>query len=448
MQKIIWPWETRRWPAIKQKLSEKIANIVSMDSLMASLRCGKSKPQHLIGLFNSYYSDEQYVQDRIDLNHFLNKILPMIQTLILNGPNTFKNFTPHLLEVGSQNNICLSRSQAAVIMACIWFDLFDYNYISKGGTKLDDLPTPTFENIYNNDNVFALQCLLNYFNRVNYYLDKANNNRMEFINGRIIIKRNVILDEPDWIDSSAPLSEIYIGEGYMDDSPAKIHVAYAHEYIGGPQIFNKSLSQEEILLLVRPECMIATLFCAKMNENESITVFGAEKMSQYIGYGSSVKFAGNHIDLCTKGCNSRETMSQIAVIFMDAGKKTDSIDQCINDFGRDLKKAYCGYLSVNMRPGTQIASGNWTYGFNGNNMQLKFLQQLMAASLTNKCLVYYPTGKDFEDQLIPFIQCLENGSVTVGELFEYYLETIKSVYDTHSFPHDMDFFTIIMEKIK
>jgi hypothetical protein len=85
---------------------------------------------------------------------------------------------------------------------------------------------------------------------------------------------------PDWKDSDVPISEIFIGDGNIDDSPAKMHVAYAHDFIGG-DLFKNSLTQEEVVLLIRPECFAATLFCAKLDDNEVITILGAEKMSQY-----------------------------------------------------------------------------------------------------------------------------------------------------------------------
>jgi hypothetical protein len=54
--------------------------------------------------------------------------------------------------------------------------------------------------------------------------------------------------------------------------------------------------QEEILFLIKPECLASLLFCHKMNPHESIAIIGAEQLSSYSGYARSFKFAGDFKD--------------------------------------------------------------------------------------------------------------------------------------------------------
>lgn len=444
MQKIIGPWELKKWADTKRKIMDKINSIVDMDTKISSMYTGKLRPRQITELFNTYYSND--MNDKIPQAHFIDKIIPFMQKLLDNAPKTFRGFDTRILAPGRNDNLVLTRPQVATIIAGVWFGLFDYNYITKGDLKMEDMPDPTFINIFISQNIFALQCLMNYFARVYQYMNDPEETSRDLFNaGNIIIKRTVLTEEIDWINSEVPISEVFIGDGpTVDDTPAKMQVAFAHEFIGSSDMFKSSLTQEEVMLLIRPECLVAALFCAKLTDRETITIMGAEKMSQYCGYGSSIRFAGNYIDPSPKGYSSDETevMTQCAVVFMDASPRTSGKSQFIDDFQRDLDKAYCGFNSLKFtKPGTQIASGNWSYGFNGNNMQLKFIQQMLAASQASKCLIYHSFGRDFEDQVTSFISWIQRNDFTVGDIFRMYLQLLRDCYSGPSTRlNDLDVF--------
>ena len=54
--------------------------------------------------------------------------------------------------------------------------------------------------------------------------------------------------------------------------------------------------QEEIRFVICPELIVARLFTEKLQENECLIINGAERFSDYDGYGDSFKWAGNHED--------------------------------------------------------------------------------------------------------------------------------------------------------
>jgi len=54
--------------------------------------------------------------------------------------------------------------------------------------------------------------------------------------------------------------------------------------------------QEEIRFMINPELIVGMLFMASMDDNEAIEIVGAERFSQYMGYGSSFRFVGDYID--------------------------------------------------------------------------------------------------------------------------------------------------------
>jgi len=419
-----------------------IRSIVDMSSRISSMDPETLNPRQISDLFTLYYDDERYSTGRIPKIDFVQKIIPMMQQLIGDAPRTFRRFDPRAMMPGRQSNVVLTRKQVAVIVSCMWFGLFDYDYLEKDDLEL--FPEPTFVNIFTSQRMFALRCVLNYFQRVYDTMDTD-----LFTSGKIIIARNTLQSPPDWISSNLPMSELFIGDGpTVDDSPAKIHVACCHEYIGG-DMFKNSLTQEEITILIRPECLAATLFCAGLHDNETITVMGAEKMSQYTGYGSSVSFVENFVDDSPVGYSKdkAESMFQTAIVFMDASSRTSGKSQFIDDFLRDLNKAYCGFNSMQFSaPGEQVASGHWAYGFNGNDIRVKFLQQWLAATLANKTLIYHPFGRDFEERLIVFTDWVQRNAFTVGQLFRAYLELIKSVYSGPSSRlNGLDIFECIMD---
>jgi hypothetical protein len=441
MQRIIFPWETKRWLEISRKVTEPMASIVDMDTKTASLYRGR-KPRHMIDLFATYHNDSQFEAGRITKDHFVNDLLPMMQKLIADGPKTFRDFTPGLMAPDIGGSIILTRRQVATIVACMWFGLFDYRFVSPGTLSVNDFPDPTLAPMFERQNVFALQCVLGYLNRVHQGGD-------EFDKGIIVIKRSVAsVAGCDWAASDKPLTEIFVGDGpTVDDTTAKLQLVGSYEYIGGLNMFKGALTTSEITLLIRPECLATMLFCAKMGNCDTITVFGAEKMSKYAGYGTSVRYVADHREPVTRGGGKTRTLAQTAVVFMDAGQKTSGFSQMVQDFDRDLNKAHAGMVSLPTRaPGTKVASANWTYCFNGTNMQARFIQLLLAASQADKCLVYHSFGRDFESEVIEFAEWLQTTNLTVGELYTAYTEVVSGFTTSPAARYlDLDVFAEIMD---
>lgn len=450
-QRIIWPWEKQKWPEIKRKITAEISSIIELDGRIASLSLRGVRPKQISSLFDMYYSDDQYKSHQVSQEVLLGEIIPQMQKLIEIAPRTFKGFSSRVLVPGPTSNITLNRVQVATIISCMWFGLFNYNYVSRGEHKLEDFPEASFTNIFTNNNIFALQCVLNYFCRVAEYMNSEDKNtRDTFAAGNIIIKRNQVAKFPNWAELDKPIEEICIGDGFVDDSPVKMHTAYSHEIIGG-ELFRASINQEQIVLLTKPECLVSLLFCSELKDSDAIVIFGAEKMSQYAGFGTNVRFMGNFVDETPRGysANNTEVMMQKAVVFIDANPTTSGVGQFIQYFNRDLNKAYAGFSSMMFSSeGERVASGHWTYGFNGNNMQLKFIQQALAASATSKSLVYYPPNKDFEIHLEQFIEWIAINEITVGELYASYIELIKDSYTgPYSRLNELDVFSCLMDYI-
>lgn len=439
--RIILPWEAKNWIKIKEILLDPITSIVDMDSRISILNRGLLKPRTISELFNKYFNDDEYSKDRITQEHFINNIIPMMQSLILGGRKLFRDVKLFPLINNKPGNISLTRRQVATLLSCAWFGLFNYKYII--GRDIDDFPELTLINIFIEKNIFALQCLLTYFNKIHSYIS---NNEKVFDSGIIIISRSRLGAFPKWEMIDSPVTEILIGEGNVDDSPTKLQVAYCEDYIGG-DLFNEPLNQGDLTLLIRTESLTSLLFCERILANESINVFGCEKFSNYIGYGSGVKFIGKFEDDVKYGkSKANEYMAKHSIIFIDASPKTSTTDQMVTEFDRDLNKAYCGFSSLQFPRLENISSGNWSYRFSGCNMQVKFIQQVLAASYANKCLVYHPNNNDFEEQVIPFIEWIMDNKLTIGELYTSYISVIKTCFSERSSRNNIDIFARIMDE--
>lgn len=433
-QHIIWPWKTQNWSKIKTVLSSRVNNFVDLDAKIASLRTTKSRPRLLHELFDLYYNGDEYLNNRVSQQVLFEKIIPGLQKLVLDAPRVFKDFNGRLLLPGQNTNITLTRLQSLTIIAYIWFGLFEYDYISPGDISIDEFSEPTFMYGIESSNVTVLQFILVYFDRVFDIIDTE-----EFNRGIIIIQRGNFRP-PTWDNFNIPIVEPALGEGRTDDTYAPVQIAHAHQFIGG-DLFKKSITQEELTLLIRPDCIPMLLFCARLDDNEAICVYGAEKFSQYTGIGSSIRYLQKYTDTTEKS-NGSAIMMKNCVVFIDATQKSSSRDQAITDFERDLNKAYTGF-SLYSAP-CSAAVGNWSYDFNGANMQVKFIQLLLAASAARKRLEYHPIGREFESQLLPFIDWLIREKITISKLYRSYKYLIGGISSTSRYA-DLNIFESLAE---
>ena len=442
-QRFIFPWELKTWDVVRGKFLEKMNSIIEMDSRISAHL--KTRPRQISDTFNKYYESE--IKTKITKEEFVNNLLPMLQKLISDGPKLFKGCSFIMLTPNVSNaNIALTRTQVACLIACMWFGILNYTYVSKGPLTIDDFSEPTFIRGFASGNVFPLACLLGYFKRVYLMTHGSENDKTFFERGKIILKR-ASQRPPDWSKLDIELTEIFIGTNQSDDSPAKLHTVYAHDFIGG-NMFSESLTQEEVILLIRPECLTATIFCAKLTEYDSLIVIGAEKISQYTGYGASIRYIDMHDDQALLGysVDNTEILLQTACVFIDATPKTTSVSQFINEFDRDLNKAFSGFSSLQFSQSVQVASGPWNFSFNGMNMEIKLIQLILAASASNKCLVYYPFGRDFEDKITPFIEWCAIRHITIAQLYFAYKDLIKRSYSGPSSRlSDLDVLGCIMD---
>jgi poly(ADP-ribose) glycohydrolase len=151
-----------------------------------------------------------------------------------------------------------------------------------------------------------------------------------------------------------------------------------------------SATQEEILFTVFPEAFPGLLFCETMLPNEAILISGLRQFVSTEGFQDTFRVIGPY---SVPPANQGRGRTMIA---MDASMGGRLHDQCFGrDYcDRDICKAYIGFSSAvricdQQQQASVIATGNWGCGVFRNNPYVKFLQQLVAASLADVELLFY-----------------------------------------------------------
>lgn len=447
---LVLPWATSQWTETKQTLSESIPNIAALDTYM-NVHC-RTRPRTVSDLFAHYYRSDDAKLDRVPENEFIGHILPAMQRLVLMGPQTFKHVRKRLLLSGETSNVTFTHAEVATLIVCIWFGLFNHSYVSAGAGRVSkQFRRPSFAGVFTSGSLVCLQCLMSYFDRICGRIDvdgvTAGYPAILKEEPRVVVVMRHALEPFDWSKSNAPITDCYISGQNPYATGSKFILVPSHRHVGG-DLYKASLTPDQIALLMYPESHVATLICGAMDDNEAIVVAGAEKLSICSGSGSNVRFGGFETDTHMCGEHSGETMLHTALLFADALEQTSFDTQFKLGFERDLDKLLAAMSAIKFPPGSpmeNIACGNWTYGFNGTNTELKFLQMLMAASEAHKGLVYCPFAHEIGETIEEFVRWLLDADVTVGQLYKYYRRIFDNIDGRRHQSSGFDVFLTLME---
>ncbi len=114
----------------------------------------------------------------------------------------------------------------------------------------------------------------------------------------VTIKRNKMEDEIDWEDSPN-LFDIKVDfrdATLIEDAVDCIQADFANKSIGGGAL-SHGIVQEEIRFCINPELFVTMMICADMTNEETISVRGIERFSNYSGYSSTFRFLSPFLDL-------------------------------------------------------------------------------------------------------------------------------------------------------
>lgn len=388
-------------------------------------------------------------EHNITSNLFFNAILPKIIKLALSSPDTFKDKSIPILTKQIQSKVSLSPLQCACILSLSFFGLHNrenpVQSISTNGIK-----EATFSDInFTSNNGFA--ALLNINNKscqaklyliLNYFLqfNENDNKRMITIHRRVLEKQSMITAETLSSSEISLNSKCFnvrkrgkIEDIDQDKNPNPLLIDFANSFIGGGTLSGGNC-QEEILFSVYTECIVAGLFCEKMEENECIVIENVRRWNgdNYKGYGDRLDI--NYIEDKKEKENEGEIRYD-TIVGIDAmvcfSDNFEEIDQYqIKNMLRELNKCYVGFgfkdaNRKNMK--YTISTGNWGSGAFGGDLQLKsMLQWISCCMVNNSNMEYYSFGHPKAEQMENVIEYFGKNKYKVKDLWKVLIEYKES----------------------
>ncbi|KIH62945.1 poly glycohydrolase [Ancylostoma duodenale] len=311
-----------------------------------------------------------------------------------------------LLTANRPGSVTLSQEQCACLLAHAFYCTFrrerhNYNRIN-------------FAGIFHGSNPLShvkLRFILNYFSLV----------LKRMPTGCVSFRREVVEKDgiPNWEEDETSIPLVAVAsDGSIEDSYGCLQVDFANEYIGGG-VLNYGAVQEEIRFLICPEMIVSCLLCEKMGPFEAIHIVGAQRYSDYTGYGETLEWAR----LENYGFEPRDCFRRVIceVVAMDA-KLFKPISRPVQyrpeNIDRELNKAFSGFRSV-QRPARPIATGNWGCGVFGGDKELKSLIQMIAAAKVGRDMIYYTfSNEQFERSMNEHYEKLVQKKATVGSIYK------------------------------
>lgn len=193
--------------------------------------------------------------------------------------------------------------------------------------------------------------------------------------------------------------------------------------------FGRTASQEEMVVGASPELCVVVLMTPTLQDEEVLTVQGAQQMICMTGYGRDAHLSKMlELDRPDVISSLPSNWQKRTVLFMDA-LELDSYDTSEltpdllpGNVDRELRKAYTAFSSARNDDGRAfevVVTGLWGCGSFGGNRQIKTIIQWLAASLAGTKLCFVCAGKDQEDfaaELRLFVEGCSRHSWTVGHI--------------------------------
>ena len=408
------------WARVRKVLQLPLESLSDLDTMLTKFSALNSEPQ-VSTFFATVPGSSCSSARRFDFAVFLEKGAPLMIAIALEMAELFHGISVPIFHTGSSfqgnlhaelgvKHLSLSRRQCACLLAHSFFgslrrppgvDPNNWRFTVKDlfvGTALSSNSALTF---------------LNYFNELASH---------GFPAGDVVFERRGYRAStgPPWVWDEAknrkPLAKVVLATGPIEQSPADTHVEFANMFVGGG-VMTGDFAMEEILFLVKPELMIAMAVQHRMPDTEAICVTGAVQFSRTSGYGSSFEFEGGFNGDPTQVRATDPTQSPTRVCAIDAirGGGPALTEAAML---RDMNKARIAFDGAR-----EVATGHWGCGAFGNNHDLMFLKQWLAASDAGAELLRYhdfPPGRQ-SHSILPVARKLQH--LTVGELWSF-LKTV------------------------
>jgi hypothetical protein len=272
----------------------------------------------------------------------------------------------------------------------------------------------SFMQLYDNDNFpLGLQKLLCYFSYY-FYMFKNKNIFKE----KVLLEQKNIEEKFEFEKSEIPLTLYNFKEKGIEICDGENHVDFANSrliYCIWP-----SVTQEELILCVRPELVVLPIFIERMSENDIIFMRNSLHINKSSGYGETFKFEGQYE-------NTDYIKRNNTIIAMDSYDSNNYEKKIIL---RDLHKCYMGFKYATNEKNGIICTGKWGCGAFGNDPVLKLIEMFIVATVLNKkeneIHFHWMNENNFKETLNVIDLCIKKG-MSISKILEM-IFSYKDIY--------------------
>ena len=313
-----------------------------------------------------------------------------------------------LIKSKTYDIITLTRYEVLCIHA------FSFFHIEWNDYNNENFCDTSFMQLYDNDNYpLGLQKLLCYFNY--YYFMFTHKALYE---EKIFLEQKSVEKKFNFEESKINLKKFEFSEGGIEVCEGENHVDFANNrliYCIWP-----SVTQEELILCVRPELVVLPIFIEKMSDNDVIFMKNSLHINKSSGYGETFKFEGVY-----------ENMEYIKrknnIIAMDS---YDSNSYEKNIILRDLHKCYIGFKYNSNESNGIICTGKWGCGAFGNDPVLKLFEMFIVGTVLdkkeNEIHFHWMNKNNFNETFQVIDKCIKKG-ITVDKIMQI-IFSYKDIY--------------------
>jgi len=399
-----------------------VSGTSDLEELMLSVLPIDAQRQDIPTELESLLHVIDYILNDAERKEFFERTLPWMRQTVVDCPTV--HFPPGsaipLLRQNESSIVRVTAEQAAALMCCAFFSLFPFRHRFASRQTQPSAEMQRYAGMLPNfnfgflfgvggvSNRHKIRCLIEYFMiRAAEAARPVADSAPTFV---VEVTRHVAAALPNFRECTLPISKSVTVQdnGAIEDCTGWLEADFANKLLGGG-VIGRGCVQEEIRFAINPEMFIARLVCEQLLPNEVVYMTGTRQYSLYKGYADSFTFAGRcppptrtPVPVATSSPKPR-AMVDVAIVAMDATNYNQWNLKPEHQFfpqwvARDVGKAAIAFSGspLSAHPSVSngpVVTGNWGCGAFGGDLELKFLQQLCAASAAGRPMIYYTFGK-------------------------------------------------------